>query len=141
MNSTLNDREGKWLESHRVNRYRDWGELRYSIRSVEKYAGTFRNKIQLLVNAVADPEDAANASVDNPATIVGKQRPSWLKNDETTDEIVQVLSQEEFFDETEQGCLPTFNSLTIENQLFNTKSDTDRVCSQIISHMEPRLTF
>ena len=127
VNSTLNDVEGKWLESHRVNRYRDWDELRYSIRSVEKYASNFRNKIQLLVNAVADPAEATKATVDDPATIIGKQRPLWLKNDAYTKSIVQILSQEDFFEETEQGCLPTFNSLTIENQLFNTKSDTDRV--------------
>jgi hypothetical protein len=133
VNSTLNDPEGKWLESHRVNRYRDWDELRYSIRSVEKYAGTFRNKIQLLVNAVANPNEAADATVDNPATIVGKQKPLWLKDDAETNDVVQVLSQEDFFDETEQSCLPTFNSLTIENQIFNTKSDTDRVLFQ--NHM------
>ena len=127
VNSTLNDPEGKWLESHRVNRYRDWDELRYSIRSVEKYAGSFRNKIQLLVNAVANPKDAANATVENPASIVGRQRPLWLKKDAHTKDVVQVLSQEDFFDEAEQGCLPTFNSLTIENQIFNTESETDRV--------------
>jgi hypothetical protein len=127
VNSTLNDAEGVWLESHRVNRYRDWDELRYSIRSVEKYAGSFRNKIQILVNAVADPNDALNATVENPARIIGKQTPQWLKRNAHTREVVQILSQEDFFDESEQGCLPTFNSLTIENQIFNTKSDTDRV--------------
>jgi hypothetical protein len=126
VNSTLNDPEGKWLESHRVNRYRDWDELRYSIRTVEKYAQSFRNKIQLLVNAVADPVEASKATVDNPATIIGKQRPLWLKNDAHTRDVVEILSQEDFFSDGEQGCLPTFNSLTIENQIFNTKSDTDR---------------
>jgi hypothetical protein len=128
LNSTLNDKEGIWLGSHRVNRYRDWDELRYSIRSVEQYAGTFRNKIQLLVNAVAGPNDSFNATVENPASITGKQVPLWLKEDEATRKVVQILSQEDFFDENEQGCLPTFNSLTIEGQLFNTASDTDRVC-------------
>ena len=127
LNSTLNDEQGVWLESHRVNRYRDWDELRYSIRSVEKYAGTFRNKIQLLVNAVADPKDAPHATVENPASISGKQAPLWLKQDVATRKVVEVLSQEDFFDKAEQGCLPTFNSLTIESQLFNTESDTDRV--------------
>jgi hypothetical protein len=127
INSTLNDEEGRWLESHRVNRYRDWDELRYSIRSVEKYASNFRNKIQLLVNSVANPLEAQAANVEEPAEIVGKQRPLWLKDDEATNDVVQILSQEDFFNETEQGCLPTFNSLTIENQIFNTKSDTDRV--------------
>lgn len=130
VNSTLNDNEGKWLESHRVNRYRDWDELRYSIRSVEKYAGNFRNKIQLLVNAVADPAQSLNATVDSPASIASKQAPLWLRDDPHTRDIVQVLSQEDFFDETEQGCLPTFNSLTIENQIYNTKSDTDRVSNK-----------
>jgi hypothetical protein len=129
VNSTLNDVEGKWLAAHRVNRYRDWDELRYSIRSVEKYASSFRGKIQLLVNAVADPIEAAKATVLNPATIVGKQRPLWLNTKKHTLDTVQILSQEDFFDDTEQGCLPTFNSLTIENQIFNTKSDTDRVSS------------
>lgn len=130
VNSSLNDEEGEWLQSHRVNRYRDWDELRYSIRSVELYASTFRNKIQLLVNSVANPLQAKTATVENPAEIVGKQTPLWLKDDEATRNIFQVLSQEEFFGETEKGCLPTFNSLTIENQIFNTKSDTDKV-SQI----------
>jgi len=126
-NSSLNDPEGKWLESHRVNRYRDWDELRYSIRSIEKYASTFRNKIQLLVNAVASLDGDVEATVENPATISGRQKPLWLNDKPETDEIVQVLSQEDFFDDREQGCLPTFNSLTIENQIFNTKSDTDRL--------------
>jgi hypothetical protein len=127
LNSTLNDEDGEWLEAHRVNRYRDWDELRYSIRSVEKYASSFRNKIQLLVNAVADPKESLDATVENPASIIGKQAPLWLNEDDTTRDVVQILSQEDFFDESEAGCLPTFNSLTIENQLFNTKSDTDRV--------------
>jgi len=130
----LNDQEGIWLESHRVNRYRDWDELRYSIRSVEKYAGSFRNKIQLLVNAVANSAESLNATVETPASIIGKQAPLWLKKDEATKAVVQVLSQEDFFHQNEQGCLPTFNSLTIENQLFNTPSDTDRV-SQFIQFM------
>ncbi|CAL3970457.1 unnamed protein product [Diplocarpon coronariae] len=127
INSTLNDQDGLWLQSHRVNRYRDWDELRYSIRSVEMYASSFRNKIQLLVNSVGNPLEAETATVENPAAIVGKQRPTWLKDDEATGDTVQVLAQEDFFDDAEQGCLPTFNSLTIENQIFNTKSETDRI--------------
>lgn len=111
-NSTLNDEEGTWLTAHRTNRYRDWDELRYSIRSIEKHAGQFRNKIQILVNAVRGTE-------------LGKQSPSWLKDSK---DVVQVLSQEDLFDKEKAGCLPTFNSLTIENQLFNTPSDSDRVC-------------
>lgn len=114
LNSVLNDVEGKWIESHGVNRYRDWDELRYSLRSIEKHAAQFRNKIQILVNSVNGTED-------------GKQIPWWLNAEPTTHEVVQVLAQEEFFDQEKHVCLPTFNSLTIENQIFNTPSDVDHV--------------
>jgi hypothetical protein len=119
MNSTLNDEEGVWLASHGSNRYREWDELRYSMRSVEKYAGAFTNRIQILVNAFA--QRAYNAT---RVHAMGKQRPIWLNNDTT---MVQVLSQEEFFGHDERKCLPSFDSLTIENQLYNTHSETDRV--------------
>lgn len=110
----LNDPEGKWISTHGVNRYRDWDELRYSLRSVEKYALSFRNKIQILVNDVI-------------GTDAGKQVPTWLNSDKSTREVVEVLSQKQIFDDEKHVCLPTFNSLTIENQLFNTPSDTDLV--------------
>jgi hypothetical protein len=119
VNSTLNDKEGVWLASHRTNRYREWDELRYSMRSVEKYAGTFVNRIQVLVNAFE--ERTHNASWVNK---MQKQQPQWLRNDTRQ---VQVLSQEEFFGPDEKKCLPSFDSLTIENQVYNTKSETDRV--------------
>lgn len=119
-NSILNEEDGKWIRSHGTNRYRDWDELRYSIRSLERYAPGFRNKIQILVNSVEDSEE-------------GKQVPTWLNNDPATRDVVQVLSQEEFFDHEKHACLPTFNSLTIENQLFNTPSDTDYVCCPNLS--------
>ncbi|KAF2003940.1 hypothetical protein P154DRAFT_427696 [Amniculicola lignicola CBS 123094] len=120
LNSSLNDEEGVWLDAHSANRYRDWGELRYSMRSVETFAGTFYNRIQILVNAYQ------NTAWDGSQkkTQAGKQRPYWLREDL---ENVQVLSQEEFFGPDERKCLPTFDSLTIENQLYNTKSETDRV--------------
>lgn len=57
----------------------------------------------------------------------GKQRPLWLNDNPHTTDIVEVLGQEDFFADNEQGCLPAFNSLTIENQIFNTKSTSDRV--------------
>lgn len=121
LNSTLNDEEGTWIASHSTNRYREWNELRYSMRSVEKYAGAFTNRIQILVNAFQNVREDES----QPVTY-GKQRPHWLRNDV---EKVQVLSQEEFFGPDERKCLPTFDSLTIENQLYNTKSETDRVSS------------
>lgn len=111
-NSVLNDADGKWLSSHGVNRYRSWDELRYAIRSVEKYAGAFRNQIQIIVNSVYGTDS-------------GKQVPTWLKRDPSVEAVIKVMSQEEFMDKKAQACLPTFNSLTIENQLFNTPSDTD----------------
>jgi hypothetical protein len=40
---------------------------------------------------------------------------------------VQVVSQEEMFESERAVCLPTFNSLTIENQMFNTQSEVDPV--------------
>lgn len=126
-NSTLNDPQGTWLASHRVNRYRDWDELRYSMRAVEKYAGAFRNKIQILVNAVGEEGSAANATVERPARIRGEQKPLWLNDEPHTNRVVEILGQQDFFDENEHGCLPAFNSLTIENQIFNTRSTTDRV--------------
>lgn len=113
-NSVLNDPEGVWLKSHGTNRYRDWDELKYSLRSIEKHASGFRNKIQILVNSVEGTEDK-------------KQVPTWLNDDKLTTEVVQVLAQEDFFDTEKHVCLPTFNSLTIENQIFNTPSDVDNL--------------
>ena len=118
-NSSLNDPDGEWIKSHSSNRYREWDELRYSMRSVEKYAGNFTNRIQILVNAFR----YLSANYSQPV-MYGKQRPHWLRDDIGT---VEILSQEDFFGPDEKKCLPTFNSLTIENQLYNTKSETDRV--------------
>jgi hypothetical protein len=117
--SPLNDEDGIWLASHGSNRYREWNELRYSLRSVEKYAGTFLNRIQILVNAYEN-----RSSDGGTLTSMGKQQPHWLKENLTN---VQVLSQEDFFGADASKCLPTFDSLTIENQLYNTKSNTDRL--------------
>jgi hypothetical protein len=111
-NSVLNDPEGIWLKSHGTNRYRDWDELKYSLRSIEKYASGFRNKMQILVNSVEGTTDK-------------KQVPTWLNDNPVTTEVVQVLAQEDFFDSEKYVCLPTFNSLTIENQIFNTPSNVD----------------
>jgi Asp-tRNA(Asn)/Glu-tRNA(Gln) amidotransferase C subunit len=127
LNSSLNDAEGVWIASHGSNRYREWDELRYSMRSVEKYAGHFTNRIQILVNAFK------NFKTDETSpTTYGKQWPQWLRTDM---EKVQVLSQEEFFGPDERKCLPSFDSLTIENQLYNTKSEVDRVSLQYVSSL------
>lgn len=130
VNSSLNDVEGTWLSSHKVNRYRDWDELRFSIRTVEKFAESFRGKIMLLVNSVGAEGIAQKATLDDTATIVGHQAPLWLNEDKSTRDTVEIIPQENLFDEDEAGCLPTFDSLTIENQIYNTKSNTDRVSIQ-----------
>jgi hypothetical protein len=119
LNSPLNDNDGKWMAKHSVNRYRDWDELRYSFRSLDKYARTFINKVQVLVNLI-------NVSKSN-TTILQPQRPRWLKNDESTNQNVQVLSQEDFFDETQKECLPSFDSLSLETQIYNTPSTVDQL--------------
>ncbi|KXJ90533.1 hypothetical protein Micbo1qcDRAFT_226525 [Microdochium bolleyi] len=114
--SPLNDAEGKWIAEHGVNRYRDWNELRYSLRSLATNASGFLNKIQILVN-----------SYRNDGHSMHGQRPTWMKNDTDTDGRLQILPQEDFFGESAQQCLPTFNSLSIESQLHLTPSDTDRL--------------
>ncbi|ETN45742.1 uncharacterized protein HMPREF1541_09575 [Cyphellophora europaea CBS 101466] len=114
--SVLNDPEGLWMASHGVNRYRDWDELRYSLRSIHRNAGHFRNNIQILVNSI----DASTSSDGKWQ----RQTPSWLREKSDAHNI-QVVAQEDFFDKTTAACLPTFNSLTIENQLFNVPSNAD----------------
>ncbi|KAI4594104.1 Xanthine phosphoribosyltransferase 1 [Pestalotiopsis sp. 9143b] len=122
LQSPLNDPSGKWIAQHSINRYRDWDELRYSMRSVNKYAKSFINKIQILVNSV-NPK--ASYSKDGHGMV--PQRPTWLKDDASTKDFVEVLGQEQFFGELNRDCLPTFNSLSIEAQLHMTKSSTDRL--------------
>ena len=114
LNSTLHDKEGTWIGRHGENRYRDWNEFKYSVRSVEKYA-PFRNKIQVLVNSLSENDQQ-----------VSKQIPGWLDQRRAGD-IFEVLTQEDFFESDKRHCLPSFNSLTIENQLHNTESGVDRV--------------
>lgn len=124
LNSTLNDDEGDWIGKHGENRYRDWNELKYSVRSIEAFA-PFRNKIQVLVNSL-------NASRDPAA----KQTPTWLDTGRTGG-ILEVLTQNDFFDEQHRDCLPTFNSLTIENELHNTESGVDRVSLWQVRKLAP----
>ncbi|KAI0481079.1 hypothetical protein GGR56DRAFT_672122 [Xylariaceae sp. FL0804] len=120
LDSPLNDKDGRWLAQHGVNRYRDWDELRYSLRSLDAYAQGFVNRIQLLVNSVGSVYSGDGKDMR-------PQRPAFLRDDEATREHVQVLSQETFFGADEQACLPTFNSLAIESQIHRTPSDTDNL--------------
>jgi hypothetical protein len=120
LTSPLNDRAGKWISRHSVNRYRDWDELRFSFRSLDRFAKTFINKIQLLVNSVPDARN-------NDTLTLRRQRPNWLRTDDSARRSVEVLGQEDFFDETEQACLPSFDSLSLETQIYNTPSNVDRL--------------
>ncbi|KAH8666537.1 hypothetical protein BX600DRAFT_497336 [Xylariales sp. PMI_506] len=112
----------EWLEQHAINRYRDWNELRYSLRSLDAYARPFINKIQILVNSVMTA-----SGHDSNVKIMAPQRPTWLKEDLPTNNLIQVLPQESFFSDEVQHCLPTFNSLSIESQIHLTPSSTDRL--------------
>ncbi|KAH9883548.1 hypothetical protein F4778DRAFT_775152 [Xylariomycetidae sp. FL2044] len=121
LSSPLNDHAGKWISQHSINRYRDWDELRYSMRSLDVYAKGFINKIQLLVNSVGSAADHSEGRGLHP------QRPSWLKDDENTRQHVEVLPLESFFRDQEKECLPTFNSLSIESEIYMTPSTTDQL--------------
>ncbi|KAI1496231.1 hypothetical protein F5X99DRAFT_422292 [Biscogniauxia marginata] len=121
LESPLNDEAGKWISQHGINRYRDWDELKYSLRSLDVYAKGFINKIQLLVNSVGSNLYRTDGHHMHP------QRPSWLRDDEATNEHVQVLSHESFFRDEDKECLPTFNSLSIESQIYMTPSSTDQL--------------
>jgi hypothetical protein len=122
LQSPLNDPAGKWMAQHSINRYRDWDELRYSMRSLNKYAQGFINKIQILVNSVSN-----NAEYNSDGRGMVPQRPTWLKDDDRTNSFVEVLGQETFFGDEGRECLPTFNSLSIEAQVHMTPSTTDRL--------------
>lgn len=108
------------MSEHSINRYRDWDELKYSFRSIDRYAKSFTNKIQLLVNSVQN-------DTDPQSEVLRPQRPNWLKNDEATRDHVEILAQEDFFANSEKDCLPSFDSLSIETQIHNTPSDVDQL--------------
>jgi hypothetical protein len=55
------------------------------------------------------------------------QRPRWLKDNDATRQNVEILSQEAIFGEKEKECLPSFDSLSLETQIFNTPSNVDQL--------------
>lgn len=120
LQSSLNDPNGEWISKHSINRYRDWDELRYSLRSLDKNAQGFINKIQLLVNSV---QDSTNINETN----YRPQRPLWLNDCASTNDNVQILRQEDFFGASVGSCVPTFDSVSIESQIYNTPSSSDQV--------------
>lgn len=82
--------------STETNRFRDLDELKYSIRTVLKFA-PFIRKIFLVTNG---------------------QRPTWLKNlNPTTVPPIELITHRQIFPEPQANYLPTFNSIAIEANL------------------------
>lgn len=86
------------------NRYRDWDELRYSVRSVYRHAPWFNRMYFVLRN---------NST----------QVPSWLDRNALGDR-VQIVTHEEIFDDP--GHLPTLSSNAIEANLHKIPGLTRR---------------
>lgn len=85
------EKEGNQIESTKTCRFRDNDELKYSLRSLEKYANWI-NKIYIVT--------------DN-------QIPKWL---DTTNPRVKIIDHKEIIPEE---YLPTFNSCAIEHSISN----------------------
>ena len=91
LNETLNNRSPSIPEeSSLASRFRDNGELRYSLRSIERFAPWVR-KIHLVTNG---------------------QVPRWLNTEHLR---INLINHDEIFQDP--NCLPTFNSHAIELQL------------------------
>ncbi|CAG8718616.1 13148_t:CDS:2 [Gigaspora margarita] len=103
MQNTYKKKSGLNIPEHY---YRDYDELRYSIRSVETFFKDYINKIYIIVT------DLENGTM---------QLPSWLNTDwinpVTGDSRVELVKHTDIF--TDITVLPTFNSLAIESQMMN----------------------
>lgn len=87
------------------NRFREWDELRYSIRSIyQNIPEASRGKIYLIVGET------------NGSDVAVPLLPKWLKSKIDRD-IVQIVTHRDLFPDPVEACLPTFNSLSIESQL------------------------
>ncbi|KNC97255.1 uncharacterized protein SPPG_07642 [Spizellomyces punctatus DAOM BR117] len=93
-----------------VNRFRDLGELRYTVRSLQKFASWIK-EILILTSDYRNVEYGSDRG----------QVPIWFAEVSSESEPVppvRVIHHDEFFANA-QGSLPTFNSLAIESQLGN----------------------
>ncbi|CAG8468709.1 9889_t:CDS:2, partial [Acaulospora colombiana] len=108
------------------NRYRDYDELRYSVRSVEMFLGRFVNKIFIIATDF-DKEEVTKKGRTQLSEIM--QVPRWLnttwKDCVTGEPRVQMVKHSEIF--TDRSLLPTFNSLAIESQMMNIRNLSDQV--------------
>lgn len=111
----------KFESANNKNRFRSWDEFRYSVRSVFKHTqSNFRNKIQILVH---------NKLLSNGSISISEpfQLPSWFQTTKPISQEVEILSHDDFFTERARKCAPTFNSATVESQVYNTGSQVDYV--------------
>eukprot|EP01088_Endostelium_zonatum_P003665 TRINITY_DN14851_c0_g1_i1.p1 TRINITY_DN14851_c0_g1~~TRINITY_DN14851_c0_g1_i1.p1 ORF type:complete len:477 (+),score=79.58 TRINITY_DN14851_c0_g1_i1:51-1481(+) len=77
-----------------ASRVRDYGTLKYSIRSAEKYANWVRNIV----------------------IITSGEKPNWLNLNSSR---LIFLTHKQFFNNNTVNSLPTFNSNSIETQFYN----------------------
>lgn len=90
--------------SKQNNRFREWDELRYAIRSVFiNVPANMRGKIYLVV-----PELES----------LKPMLPTWL-NEDVQDGLLRIVTHPELFDTHYDVCLPTFDSNSIEAALWN----------------------
>ena len=120
----INGSDPKFLEMSKIyatkdnpiqgsNRYREWDELRYTIRSVFQHLSPeWLGRIHIVTKQWF--------------TTTGNhlQIPSWLDVAlPTVQEWMQILPESALYKQS--GCLPVFNSISIESQLFNIPNVTD----------------
>ncbi|CAG8539652.1 3336_t:CDS:2 [Diversispora eburnea] len=98
--------------------YRDFGELRYSMRSIEKYFKRFINKIWIITTDYENNDDEM-------------QIPSWLN---TSDPRVELIKHSEIFNDV--NVLPTFNSLAIESQMMNSPKLKDKFMGNYLTQSD-----
>ncbi len=104
---------GTWFKVT-TNRYRDWDELRYSIRSLCKHRkAAWLGNVHVLVTETA--------AFEHPKSARHMQVPGWLKTGQKFSDFNLVTHRDVF---TYQSCLPTFNSFAIESQMPNLKNTT-----------------
>ncbi|TPX61747.1 hypothetical protein SpCBS45565_g07203 [Spizellomyces sp. 'palustris'] len=93
-----------------VNRFRDLGELKHTVRSLQKFASWIK-EIVILTSDYRHVDHGPGRG----------QVPIWLAELSSENEPVppvRVIHHDEFFTNP-RGSLPTFNSLAIESQLGN----------------------
>lgn len=99
------------IEPQSINKSRfiDNQELKYSLRSVEKYAPW----------------------INNIFIITDNQKPEWL---DTSHEKIHIIDHSEIMP---AGALPTFNSSAIETCIHNIKNLSEYFYSQMMIHFLP----